>query len=58
MSYMKNTLTMQMGIRNVNMHSYCIMHKLTPSSVHILVCRILVCNFFSFAKTCGGVICV
>lgn len=33
MSYMKHTLTMQMGVRNVNMYSYCIMHKLLNSTV-------------------------
>lgn len=33
MSYMKHKLTMQMGVRNVNMYSYCIMHKLLNSTV-------------------------
>lgn len=33
MSYMKHTMTMQMGVRNVNMYSYCIMHKLLNSTI-------------------------
>jgi len=33
MSYMNHILTMQMGIRNVNMYSYCIMNKLLNSTV-------------------------
>lgn len=33
MSYMKHTMTMQMGVRNVKMYSYCIMHKLLNSTV-------------------------
>jgi len=34
---MKDTLTMQMGIRNVNMYYYCIMHKMLNSTVDNLI---------------------
>jgi len=36
MSYMKHKLTIQTGINNVNMYSYCVMHKLLNSTVNNL----------------------